>query len=473
MAEIFGDMALGASDKDDGDDVAEEDEMVEMPDFFARVRPLLMSARGTPRLIVQLAPWLVLSGLVLMPVALWMIPGVGTADSCCFQTAFEARRAALMGLPFVGGLSYLPFVCRAIKPETGPLAKLGVGTKKVAASHVARLQKWRNVLMIPAILCFLFSLSVANFGRMLLSNLLFDTQHEDIPRNDILQLRPMLLVVPGAVTSIGFGYPMAIVWYFSMKVGVTLAEDEVMQVARRTTPEALKDDSTWSTTVAQPAIDLATGTLAHLSSGYGTGTGWTAFMCAWISVANFFGIVHKIRGGPDDGETDADFAEGVMRKSLGCVGAALFIVAVDLAAVSTRCDRLLKSINSLRLSWASTEEASSVHLCTFPLQCTLKELNNGQGLGFVVFSKVIDKKTLNLIAFSVASFFGTVIPLIMAFMPDPPSEGTVEGVCLGGAGDAAALARLSRMSADAITGDGDCLPVNATVAELLGGDGGH
>ena len=117
----------------------------------------LPTRAGTARLIVQLAPWLVLSGLVLMPVALWMIPGVGTADSCCFQTAFEARRAALMGLPFVGGLSYLPFVCRAIKPETGPLAKLGVGTKKVRASHVPRLQKWRNVLMIPTILCFLFS----------------------------------------------------------------------------------------------------------------------------------------------------------------------------------------------------------------------------------------------------------------------------------------------------------------------------
>ncbi len=198
-------------------------------------------------------------------------------------------------------------------------------------------------------------------------------------------------------------------------------------------------------------------------------------MCAWISVANFFGVVHTIRNGTLDGETDAEFAESVMRKSLGCIGAALapFIVAADLAAVSTRCDRLLKSINSLRLSWASTEEASSVHRHTFPLQCTLKELNNGQGLGFVVFSKVIDKKTLNLVAFSVASFFGTVIPLIMAFMPDAPSlEGTAEDVCLGGTGDAAALARLSRMSADAITGDGDCLLMNATIAELLGGGGG-
>ena len=58
-----------------------------------------------------------------------------------------------------------------------------------------------------------------------------------------------------------------------------------------------------------------------------------------------------------------------------------------------------------------------------------ERLNNGQGLGFTVFQKVIDKKTLNLLVFSVGSFYGTVIPLIMAFMPDPVGtavEGTIE-----------------------------------------------
>ena len=45
-------------------------------------------------------------------------------------------------------------------------------------------------------------------------------------------------------------------------------------------------------------------------------------------------------------------------------------------------------------------------------------------MGFTVFQKVIDKKTLNLLIFSVGSFYGTVIPLIMAFMPDP--VGTVD-----------------------------------------------
>ena len=152
-------------------------------------------------------------------------------------------------------------------------------TRLTARSQITR-QAWTQPVQhehahrqhFPAILCFLFCLTAVNFTRLLLSDIMFDTQYPD----DVAQLRPMLLMLPIAIPSMGFGYPMATVWYFSMKVGVTLAEDEVVQVARKTTPEALKDDSTWSTTVAQPAIDLATGTLAHLSSGYGTGTGWTA-----------------------------------------------------------------------------------------------------------------------------------------------------------------------------------------------------
>jgi hypothetical protein len=48
----------------------------------------------------------------------------------------------------------------------------------------------------------------------------------------------------------------------------------------------------------------------------------------------------------------------------------------------TACsDGLLRSINNLRLEWTSTEDAQIIHNRTFPLQCTLKELNNGQGLG--------------------------------------------------------------------------------------------
>ena len=40
------------------------------------------------------------------------------------------------------------------------------------------------------------------------------------------------------------------------------------------------------------------------------------------------------------------------------------------------------------------------------------------GLGFTVFTKVLDRKTLNILMISVGSFFGTALPLIIALMPD-------------------------------------------------------
>jgi hypothetical protein len=110
---------------------------------------------------------------------------------------------------------------------------------------------------------------------------------------------------------------------------VTLAQDDISDVTKHTKSETLMDEKAWSTKVAQPAISLATDTLAHLSSGYSVGTGWTAFMCAWISLANFVGLVHSIRMGQYD---------DIPRLLSGTVMAAMapFVIASDLAHVSTR-----------------------------------------------------------------------------------------------------------------------------------------
>ena len=45
------------------------------------------------------------------------------------------------------------------------------------------------------------------------------------------------------------------------------------------------------------------------------------------------------------------------------------------------CDDLMNAINNLRLEWLSTEDAQAVHQRTYPLQCTLERMNQGQGLG--------------------------------------------------------------------------------------------
>ena len=51
------------------------------------------------------------------------------------------------------------------------------------------------------------------------------------------------------------------------------------------------------------------------------------------------------------------------------------------------------------------------------------------GLGFTVFGKVVDKKTLNVIFVSVTSFFGTAIPLIMAFATVATKQDADEQSC--------------------------------------------
>lgn len=92
------------------------------------------------------------------------------------------------------------------------------------------------------------------------------------------------------------------------------------------------------------------------------------------------------------------------------------LLAKDVAHVSSLCDILLNRINSLRLEWTCTEAAQEIHQVrvshvvgilgfdltprslvdgqrTYPLQFTLHNLNDRQGLGFRVFTKVIDRKT--------------------------------------------------------------------------------
>ena len=87
-------------------------------------------------------------------------------------------------------------------------------------------------------------------------------------------------------------------------------------------------------------------------------------------------------------------------------------------------------------------------------------MNNGQGLGFTVFSKVIDKKTLNMIVLSVGSFYGTVIPLIMAFQPDTINTSDETVRCVG-AEEYAALGRVWL--------GGGCVPMNATISGVIAG----
>lgn len=393
----------------------------EVPDLFARVRPLVLRQDGSPRMLVRASWPIFLSGTILWPPLVLSMGFV--AEGGRWATQMAMIRFAFMGIPFTAGMVYLRFFADAIRPETGCLAKLGVGNAKVSAHKIRTLRRWRALLVLPALGLIFFGFVFIKFLGDLIHHAIeqppcgrFVVEPEDNcdrpgDNDDCCFFEEtyawektvrFIPCAPFAAISLCVGYPAAMAWYVSMKVAVMLALEDVTNVLRATNKSALIDDAIWDKEVARPAIKLATETMPHLSHGWGNGTGFTALLFAVITILNFVGTVHDIRIGSDSSD--------ILRRAGGVVGGAMapFLLAIDAAHVSSRCDHLLKAINNMRLEWTSTQSAQDVHARVYPLQVTLNELNHGQGLGFTIFTKVVDKKTLNLLAISIASFFGTV-----------------------------------------------------------------
>ena len=101
-----------------------------------------------------------------------------------------------------------------------------------------------------------------------------------------------------------------------------------------------------------------------------------AFVLCWvISFSNFVVLMHN--------KVYNTAYYNPLKHGTTCLAFAILplILSADVAHVSSMCDTLLGTINDLRMEWDSTKEAQVVHARTFPLQTTLANLNQGQGLG--------------------------------------------------------------------------------------------
>ena len=93
------------------------------------------------------------------------------------------------------------------------------------------------------------------------------------------------------------------------------------------------------------------------------------------------------------------------------------LMSSAVAAVSTSCDDLSSMINERRI------EDLDMGPRLFQLELALKNLNNGQGLGFVVGdNSVLDKKKLRALYLSIIGVWTTVIPVLVALGSDEASE---------------------------------------------------
>jgi hypothetical protein len=363
-----------------------------VPPFFAFLRPVLCRADGSPRMLVRIMPYCVaytLVAFVLFTRFLFgtVIPKTGTPMPPLMQIAVSGFAFAFSMPGF-----FIPLLCHTIKPE-GSLQQLGEGEKRVSAKSLRQLRKWvwvSRVVMAGASL-FGLQLCLVVFVTLLhLAGAIDDSEGNPMARvgraagMETEVMTAVLFLLPGMAVCGGGGYAAMACFFGSLKVAVCLARDDVSEVLKTTKRPALADDTLWADDVARPAIALGTGTMKHLSEGWGTGTGIGFVLCWIVSFTNFLIVVHNITA--EAVGTKDPFTEGNNEKydptkhGLTCIGMAVapLFISADVAHVSSMCDTLINKINSLRLEWSTTEEAKQVHARTFPLQCTLKELNNAQ-----------------------------------------------------------------------------------------------
>ena len=137
----------------------EDTDAVVMPDYFARVRSVVCRADGSPRLLIWLLPmlWPVYAVLFLIFMASVTATDVTSVHQRSIPHAVNGLMFTfLMTFPIV----FAPQFASAIADETGALAKLGVGSTRVAASKLQPLERWPFVL-VPLAGGFGFSFGVS------------------------------------------------------------------------------------------------------------------------------------------------------------------------------------------------------------------------------------------------------------------------------------------------------------------------
>jgi hypothetical protein len=184
-------------------------------------------------------------------------------------------------------------------------------------------------------------------------------------------------------------------WYLTLKEASVLVRDDITVCCARIEETSTTSDG-WHSKVLPGVLNLVRNTVPRLSEGWADG-----LLAIWLGLwMTTLGIFAKFL----DGGNMADLGQTV-------AGACFPLVfAADVADASSACDAIGEALNAKRAANMSYENHSTLEVT----ESLLRNLNKGQGLGFVVAGKVLDKSTLRSIFAAMTGFLGTAIPLILA-----------------------------------------------------------
>ena len=301
-----------------------------------------------------------------------------------------------------------------LRPEAGALSMLqaasgtGGAVPMISAAAERTIRRWRT-----GCVCWAGFNAFAN-GSVVISSAL--TGHWVIPpagcKSDPSECSTVLVNIWAMI-----GTAMVVpTWLLSLKLAATLGAAKVTAV--RSNAEALDvaacSPEEWEVQVRQPAIALAKEVLPALTEwGSGIGAVGIGAFGFWLCLV----------------------PEAVVLRDYSTliIAGVLFLpiplaVAVPPAGVSSSCNSLLMQLNELRC----LEDGTACHERVFPLECYLTTVNKRQGIGFKIFSVVVDRTLLKQLALGIGGGVSTGLTFLLSIDEEVAEEESVLGAGFGG-----------------------------------------
>ena len=383
------------------------------PDALQSIDRVLSISNSRPTIFFRLVQ---ACSLLQAPHALW---------GSCFSPGMALAVASndnLMGLVLLSvACLFLVFVFiledlrRSIRPD-GPLKELGAGSRMITEKQQQEIEGAMHKFY-PARTPMKLKMAIVFIG---LSAILVGGIGVQSPLHN--RVSAMLLMC-----FFGFCNTLIAVWIISMRMASSLAGDAVGLVVTHVGSINSSSDlaAEWESDVYAPSVALADGTMRTLSNGWGRAVVSYCVMCLLGEIALFSLMLSPLALNG----SSASWWPLVLRS--GCGGGILMFarlpvfVASGPAHVSSQCDELMNSLNQLRLRLRTVAADSQISV----LEKALRNLNQGQGLGFLVVRTVIDKGKLNRFARGVAGLVVTVGPIMLAWSETTTSSRAQQSSC--------------------------------------------
>ena len=418
-------------------DAAEGEQMTTCPDSFASVRlgRRVLTPKG-----VRLTQALIVINLVMSWTPQYLDGAWAASERKGGHPALTVVPILLYGLVIVPTVAQLTaLVGGAVQGDT--LEHLGMGTtRKVSTKQLRDIHRSWNIIValwvVP--MAMLFALGTLN---MMLS-----------PNGSVSKLTGVTFSLLYKFRMIFFnsGYGIFFmvvipVFVHTLKIVSVLAGSaiaDVIAATERTQPSSPE----WQTTVVDSALLLATETLPVLSRHFGPALGVLFFYC-WVTAFSLL-------------LTFLQFSGIIWLITMIMLILLPFALSLDVARASSLCDMLREVLNLKRIA----APFASVHQTLKIIEQALDRLNQGQGLGFVVFGTVLDMRKLSRIFAAVISILSAVLPIVFALAG---TDNTSSNLAATDAACSLTSEQKTLLQSAVATFNASCAWSNATIAALV------